>query len=130
MSRYHDYSNLYDPAAPIFPVTIYRPSRGKSKGRSVNALIDTGTDATLIPRDILESVNAEFRDKQRLRGVLGNVSVVDLYMVTIEIGKHFITGIEAVALPKGSEIIIGRDVLNQLVITLNGPGETVGIHPE
>ena len=130
MKRYFDYSNTYDPIAPEVDVTLSSPFEKTTRTETIVALLDTGADGTLIPLDILRKVRARPRGSRILRGVTGDRKKINLYLVIIEIGEHTIQGIDAVALPIGSEAIIGRDVLNQLVITLNGPGETVDIHPE
>ncbi len=48
---------------------------------------------------------------------------VDTYFTVVKIGPYVVRGIKAVAIPTGSEAILGRDVLNQLEITLNGPAQ-------
>lgn len=88
--------------------------------RWVTALIDSGADTTLIPLDILIGVGAEVVDTARLRGILGQSQVVKLHLVTLYLGSHVVRAVRAVAVGPGEEVILGRDVLNQLVITLNG----------
>ncbi len=130
MKRFFDYSHTYDPIAPLIVVTLSSPYEKNPHNETIIAFLDTGADGTLIPRDVLRAIRARPRGSKILRGVTGERKAVNLYLVTIEIGEHLIQGIDAVAVPVGSEAIIGRDVLNQLVITPNGPGETVDVHPE
>ena len=42
------------------------------------------------------------------------------YVVDLHLGEHHIHAVEVAALPAGDENILGRDVLNHLVVTLNG----------
>lgn len=51
--------------------------------------------------------------------------MVGLYLVQIQLESETIYGIEAAGY--GSEIILGRDVLNQLELLLNGPALTIEI---
>jgi hypothetical protein len=55
-----------------------------------------------------------------MRGIAGTSKPVELFLVAIYIGDQVINGIHAVALSLPNEIIIGRDVLNQLTLTLDG----------
>ena len=120
------YDENYYPAMPIAPVEISLP--GKLDDRvSFTALIDCGADGTMIPLHILESVGAELFDRAYLRGVLGHRQSVSLYMVTLHIAGHTIYAVEAVAIDRDDNPILGRDVLNQLEVTLNGPATVTEI---
>ena len=55
-----------------------------------------------------------------MRGISGVGQSVDVFLVTLEIGPITISGVRIVGNPHGNELIIGRDVLNQFVVTLNG----------
>ena len=63
-----------------------------------------------------------------MRGVVGEAITVNLYLTAVHVGEHTIHGIRAVAIPAGSEAIVGRDVLNQLVVRLNGLAHVVDVH--
>lgn len=56
----------------------------------------------------------------------GHAQTVNLYLVEVQIGSYKIPGIRAVGL-KTTEAILGRDVLNQLIITLDGIAGTTEI---
>jgi hypothetical protein len=58
---------------------------------------------------------------------MGQSQQVDTYLTTVQIGPHMIHGVHAVAVPARSEAIIGRDVLNELEIKLNGPAHELWI---
>ena len=120
------YSSAYDPEAPVIPITVYSPKYKKPEV-SLTALADYGSDATMIPRDVLKKVRARYIETRRLRGISGLGYPVKTYLVTIRIGPHTIYGIEAVAIEPKSEPLIGRDVLNQLVVTLDGPATTTEV---
>lgn len=62
-----------------------------------------------------------------MRGITGIAYPVDLYLITVQIGSHNIPAIRAIVATSDGETIIGRDVLNQLVVTLNGPANVTEI---
>ena len=47
------------------------------------------------------------------------------YEVSSRIGGHNLYGVEVVSEPDGREVLLGRNVLNQLDLRLDGPNETV-----
>ncbi|MEZ4593011.1 MAG: hypothetical protein R3D55_17985 [Chloroflexota bacterium] len=55
-----------------------------------------------------------------MSGVTGTVERRDRYRVRFQIGDIVIKGIDAVAVDSEVEGLLGRDVLNQLIVTLNG----------
>ncbi|MGB0388283.1 MAG: aspartyl protease family protein [Ardenticatenaceae bacterium] len=119
------YSTTYDPPAPVIEIKVR--STGRKNFGSLTALIDSGADATMIPIDVLKQVGARYLRTLQMRGITGLASRVDTYLVVVRIGPHTIYGIRAIAMPPHSEGIIGRDVLNQLVVTLNGLATTTEI---
>lgn len=52
---------------------------------------------------------------------------VDRYLVAIRIGSQVIRGLQVVAALASGDAVIGRDVLNQLVVTLDGPAEVTEV---
>lgn len=118
------YSNLYDnktydPAAPVIKIGI---SRSVSIEPSVHltALVDSGADASMIPINILQTVDAKYLMTKQMRGVSGHPIVVEMYLVTLFIGQYQFPNIEAIAATENAETIVGRDVLNDMIVTLNG----------
>ncbi len=114
-----DYDSTYDPAAPFVDIEVdgYDDSLGK---RTLWAMVDSGADATMIPLPILESIGATYKESMWMRGTAGGRIEVDLYLIAIRIGSNLIRGLHVIGIPDSNEAIIGRDVLNQLVVTLNG----------
>ena len=114
------YSAVYIPSAPMVEIMLSSPHNPHGKGIYLSALIDSGADATLLPIDLLRKVQARVVESVNLIGITGARTTVDLYHVVIQIGPHKFRSIKAVAQQIGAEPIIGRDVLNHLVVTLNG----------
>jgi len=107
----YDYNRDYFPSAPFIPITIDGYDDSKSS-ITIPAFVDTGADGTLLPRDILTAVGAEYEDTVLLRGTTGIAQRLDRYTVRIRVGEVTIFSVAAVAVAPGTEPIIGRDVLN------------------
>jgi hypothetical protein len=121
----HDYDTNYDPAAPVLSIGI--GSIDREGQAQVIALVDSGSDVTMIPLAILRQVKARYVESRNLRGVTGHRIRVKRYSVIIQVGGETIYGVRAVATTTGDEVILGRDVLNQLVVTLNGLAHIVEV---
>lgn len=111
-----DYSRNYYPAAPIIEIKLRSPYR-VSEG--LQAFVDSGADCTIVPLTVLQSINANYADKGYITGTTGVQQSVGLYEIQVQVGNDIIYGIDAAAY--GEEIILGRDVLNQITILLDGP---------
>jgi predicted aspartyl protease len=117
-----DYNREYTPSAPFVDVVVdgYDPDKASV---TISAFVDSGADGTMLPHDILLAVGAEYADTVMLRGTAGGVQRLDRYTVRIRVGEREVHSIASVAMAAGSEPLIGRDVLNQLIVTLNGLAE-------
>jgi hypothetical protein len=85
----------------------------------VTALVDSGADATMIPANILEVLDASYKDSMKMVGITNGMKIVDRYFIGIKVGSYIVRAVYAVA--HEGEAIIGRDVLNELSVMLNGP---------
>ena len=121
-----DYDRAYYPAAPHIEITVDGYD-SEHEPVTLFAFADSGADGTMLPRDILEAVGAEYADTVVLRGTAGGVQQLDRYTVRIRIADEAVHGIEAAATAAGGEPILGRDVLNTFVVTLNGPANVTEI---
>lgn len=122
----HDYNPSYHPSAPFLPIAIdgYDVTMPPV---IVSAFVDSGADGTMLPLDVLRAVGAEYADTIRLHGTAGGVQRLDRYTVRIQIESEIVHAISAVATAEGSEPLIGRDVLNHLTVTLNGPASVTEV---
>ncbi len=123
----HSYdSRHYDPAMPVVEIALVSPETSVTPIQ-LTAVVDTGADATMLPADVLEAAGARYIQTLRLRGVTGQPLTVETFVTIVRLGLHTVYGVQAVAMPVGSEAIIGRDVLNELEITLNGPAQELWV---
>ena len=116
----------YKPAMPVMEITVSGLRRSDPAMRVV-ALVDSGADTTMLPVNLLQHVKAGFHETRTMRGVTGHRVSIDTYFVTVTVGPHLIAGVEAVGMVENTEIILGRDVLNQLEITLHGPAHELWV---
>ena len=123
----YNYDNNYDPAMPVMTIGL-SPSGEDISQQELTALIDSGADGTMLPVDILTAVNARYVGQYKMRGVVGEAITIHRYLIAVHVGEYTIHGIRAVAVPQGREAIVGRDVLNQLTVVLNGLAHIVDIH--
>jgi predicted aspartyl protease len=93
----------------------------------LTALLDTGADATVVPLRHIRPLGAELSDRRYLRGLWGNRRAVERYLLDVEVAGLRLPSIEVVADDTDEEIIVGRDVLNRLRITLDGPAGTLEV---
>jgi len=52
---------------------------------------------------------------------------VDLYTLAVQVGEQQTHYLDVVGIENQDEIIVGRDLLNQYIVTLNAPGHSADI---
>jgi predicted aspartyl protease len=119
----YEYDTTYRPPAPMAELMI-GPALSEPALELI-ALVDSGADATSVPLRHLETIDARRSRKAWMRGMTGSSVLVDLYVVAIRLGPYQQGVVEVVADTLHEEAIIGRDILNHLSVTLNGPAHTV-----
>lgn len=121
----YEYSAAYHPPMPMIDLAV-----GLPLGETVvdlQAIVDSGADATMIPVRYLQQVGARRSRKAIMRGVSGEGMLIDLYAVAVRLGPYRQGFVEVIGVVDGDETIIGRDILNHLSVTLNGPAMTVEV---
>lgn len=122
----YEYDLSFTPAAP--QISIQVRSFGQTDGGvNIDAMVDSGADATMIPYNILKSINAVQAGSGHMLGVTGFRTVVHIYKVTIGIGLLTCPSVLVVAVQEEAEALIGRDVLNQFSVRLDGPAQVVEV---
>jgi len=122
----YPYSVDYEPRMPVATVTLKAPSSGEAIGPEM-ALVDSGADGTLIPINLLEQIGAVSIATGRLTWLWEESRPVNLYIVQMEIGPCVLPKVRVAGVPAGTDLILGRNVLNQMVLTLNGPAGVMEI---
>jgi predicted aspartyl protease len=120
------YDESYFPPAPSLEISLAVPDEAFSIG-PLQALVDTGTDVSLVPASFIAQLNIQVDNRKYLRSQWGERRVVDTYFLDVGIDGLRLPAIEIVADPLTEEVIVGRNILNKLVITLNGPAQALEI---
>lgn len=63
----------------------------------------------------------------RVRGLFGHARNADLYLVDVQLGDYRVPAVRVIGVPSGETAIIGRDILNHLIVVLDGIGSTTEI---
>jgi hypothetical protein len=119
----YDYDLKYVPAMPMVTIRIGKPDAAASL--TLLALVDSGADATMIPISHLRQVNAIKRQHVFIRSVSGRRAGANLYTVSLQFAHYERERINVVGNQDTNEAILGRDILNHLVVTLDGLASAV-----
>lgn len=123
----HQYDDRFTPPFPRLPVVLSQPDMPSYV--KLPGLIDTGADATLAPIAHLLHVDAVELYRARLRSHWGELRSVSVYLVDLSVAGHVLPGVEVVGDELTSDILLGRNVLNRLILLLDGPSGNVDVLP-
>ena len=113
-------SENYNPPAPVAHVTLRNPATGAILP-NVPMLIDTGADATLLPSNAIEQLGIAVGEDTNIEVQVFDGEIKRLKLVKLELyflDKKFTGEYLLVDRPIG---ILGRNVLNNIRILLDGP---------
>lgn len=117
----------FEPPAPIAQVTLRNPHTGEL-ATDVLLLVDTGADITLLPRLAVEQLGVPLLTNQRyeLMGFDGSKSFAPVVMLDmISLTRAFRGQYLLIEEERG---ILGRDILNHVILLLNGPRQQWSKH--
>jgi predicted aspartyl protease len=120
MIRY-SYNQQLTPPAPFVHVTVRPPERGIAVS-DLPALVDTAADITVIPARVAEELQLIPLDEVPIGGFDGRVSWVSTFLVQLELRQSTPKVIRVVASRDEPYVLLGRDVLNDHRVILDGPG--------
>jgi predicted aspartyl protease len=117
----------FEPPAPVVDIRIKNHWIPELE-ESWYALIDSGSDVTAIPKQFLNKLKLKPYTSVEIEGATHNPNkkeyrdkvFVDLELVDFNI----IIPLKSVVLLDITEALIGRDILNQLKIELDGPNKS------
>ncbi len=125
MPPYDD--RLLVPPAPLARVVVRHPEREQSV-EDVPMLIDSGADATLLPRWAATSLGLEATgERYQLVGFDGTVSEAKAVLASLAFLRRNFRG--RYLLTEAEVGVIGRDILNHIRLLLDGPALHWDEHP-
>jgi hypothetical protein len=112
------------PAIPIMSLMIATPGLDPELSFEVQAILDTGSDCTLVPFDFLAKVKAQVSDRAVRIPVGGIVALAVPYLVGLVFDRHTypvhqVYGCSVDTI--GDLLIVGRDILNLHRADFDGP---------
>ena len=124
----HDYDSryLHGPALPVIELQIRRVGRETSDS-VLTVIVDSGADATILPLRTLKEAQLKRVGQARMRWGPHAGELYDVYLATLVIGPYQIFGVRILADKENRQKILGRNALNQLIVTLNGLAGVVEI---
>jgi predicted aspartyl protease len=121
------YGAHYFPSAPSIEIRLGLPA-GALRLEPISALVDTGADLCIVPSVYLEQLGAEVDDHQFIRSPWRQRVSVDIYLLDVGIGQNRLPSIQVIGDEQGTEIIVGRNLLNKLNVNWDGPQQSLEIN--
>lgn len=125
MVRYQ-YVAEFGPPAPFAYVTVQNPVNDQAS-IEMPALIDSGADRTVIPGKLVGDLRLTPLRTVVMGALGGDQHKLTAYSVVVQMRHAEPMEIEVVAHDAESYVLLGRDVLNQLRIVLDGPNQILEI---
>lgn len=125
------HEDSYDPPFPAIEIVLHNSEEGL-RTEVVRALLDTGSDGSLVPLDYLRQTLALPLTDTRIRSHWGEWRSVQLFAVDIELNHLNLKfpGALVVGDDQGDGVILGRNFLNKLRLFLDGPGNFTDVPPQ
>jgi predicted aspartyl protease len=119
------YLAAYTPPIPALEIALRLPEGRRLE--PVTALVDTGADATIVPIRFIQQLGIRSVETAFVRTPWDERRPVEIYILDIQTEGITLPGVDVVGDEVGHELILGRNVLNKLILLLNGPALTTTI---
>jgi len=117
----------FTPPAPVADVMMAHPVSGVSSG-ALRGKLDTGADLTVIPESLVPQLALSARAHVWARGYDGTFSQRPVYYVRFRLEGHELPAVRCIAADRRN-VLVGRNVLNRFVITLDGGNLRFEVQP-
>ncbi|MBX7236708.1 MAG: hypothetical protein K1X65_20170 [Caldilineales bacterium] len=124
----YSHNSTYLPPCPEITIILRNEDTDLST-QSLPALLDTGADASFVPLHHLRKLRAYVIQEAFVRSHWGDRHRVHLFRIDIVLDGLTLVGMNVVGDEYGSEVILGRDVINRLRLFLDGPGSATEVFP-
>ena len=126
MSTSFPHRKDFFPPIPALELGLRAPDGDKLQGPLLG-IIDTGADITMVPLAVLEEIAAPEIDEVRLRSHWGEITTVTTYLVDIELGTDLFPAVEVVGDLHSDIVLLGRNVVNKLLLLIDGPRQSTDL---
>ena len=115
----YPYDTSFTPPAPVLPVQI-GSAQSPGEMRRTTAQLDTGADISGVPITLLSELGIEPYRSVEVQDFDGDVKQVRTFLIQLELDRFRFRRLEVVALD-APRALLGRDVLNNFYLALDGP---------
>lgn len=112
------YNSSYVIPVPVLKIKITHPISGESE-KEIKCKLDTGADRTTIPKSIIAKLGFQPKTHEPVKDYLGRIEYRPVYFADILIFNHRFLRMKVLS-TNNNVGLIGRDILNQWVILLDG----------
>jgi hypothetical protein len=119
----YNYNQQVEPPAPFIYVTVIAPDprAGEVRYARIPMQLDIGAALTVIPQRLMGELGLIKFSEVGVGGFRHAPEVEDSFLVRLQIHEWEIEAVEVI-LGDDSYGLLGRDVLNRFLLTLDGPG--------
>lgn len=121
----YSYSRRFWPPAPFLEIRV--AAAAQSRPATVPALVDTGSDVTSIPLTVAQALQLRPLGPAEVEGVAEGQIEREMFRAFLSIGAREPVGLAVIGWHENIALL-GRDILNHYVITLDGPNQTFTIN--
>ncbi len=114
------YDTSYDPPAAVLDITIVNPFLKGHPRIGGRAVIDSGAFKSVIPQTLASQIGLLPVTEITTKGYDGREQKKPASIVNIVLDGHVFEYVEVLLINRNTALI-GRDILNQLKLTLDGP---------
>jgi predicted aspartyl protease len=116
----YGYQRLVQPPAPFINVSLQHPTSAEMM-RNVAAQVDSGADRTVLPEKVVQALKLSQVGQIEIGALGGAIYVLRSFAVLLGVHDFPLRRLEIVTSAEEEWILLGRDVLNNYRIVLNGP---------
>lgn len=114
-------SDGFEPPAPVLEAVL---TFEEDLDETVLMQVDSGADLTCVPKRVIPGSAPLRYGLTYVAGYEGDISLTKTVFLSIRFGEHSFADVEVLPIP-GRFGLLGRDLLNTLEVTLDGPSRTL-----
>ena len=118
------YNRALNPPAPFLDIVVANRINRRWRA-TLPALLDTGSEITAIPERYIERLRLYSVGQIKLTGI-HSTKIGYTYSLNLQLLTYKFTDVEVVSTPL-EFAVVGREILNDLLLTLDGPSLTFSV---